>query len=441
MQEKREQKSREQRPIPIVSRRTRGGEIVEMLFERETGKTSFAVGGTGTPSLAESIEENGRTYVPYSATNNLLTHRVLLLPSDIGDSQEVVDILNAVRAFIHRYVDLPSDFEEIAAHYVLLTWLHDCWNELPYLRVRGDFGSGKSRFLLTVGSICWKPLFASGASTVSPIFRLLDEVGGTLVIDEADFWQSDEKAEIVKILNNGNARGFPVLRTDVNAAKEFSPRAFNIFGPKIIATRHPFEDEALESRCLSAVLGRRSPRADIPVSLPSEFEAEAEQLRNILLRYRLERAVEGAVAAPVAAAGMTGRRAQIIAPMLAVAVDEETRERLCAFASDSGSLNVSARLRLRREILAVLGNLRAAGVVLSVGAVARGLSQLTGQAWSDRQVGESIRKMGLSTQKSNGVYRIPAVDLPHLDELLRQEGLRDIGEVGDVQADAAHGQD
>ena len=68
---------------------------------------------------------------------------------------------------------------------------------------------------MTVGSLCYKPIFASGASTVSPLFRTLDLFRGTLVIDEGDFRFSDEKAEVIKILNNGNARGFPVPRTEV----------------------------------------------------------------------------------------------------------------------------------------------------------------------------------------------------------------------------------
>lgn len=175
-----------------------------------------------------------------------------------------------------------------SAHYILLTWVYDSFNELPYLRVRGQYGSGKSRFLLTVGSLCYKPIFASGASTISPIFRLLDQVRGTLVIDEADFWASDERSEIVKILNNRNARGFPVLRNDITPQKEFNPRAFDIFGPRIVATRHPFQDEALESRCLTGILGGRPVRPDIPISLPNSFNEDAERLRNQLLAFRFE---------------------------------------------------------------------------------------------------------------------------------------------------------
>src|SRR5436190_2148860 len=137
----------------------------------------------------------------------------------------------------------------------------------PYLRVRGDFGSGKTRFLLTVGSLCYKPIFASGASTVSPLFRILDAFKGTLVMDESDFRMSDERAEIVKILNNGNARGFPVLRSEVSGKKgEFNPRAYAVFGPKLVATRGFFQDRALESRCITEEMNHYHLRTDVPIN-------------------------------------------------------------------------------------------------------------------------------------------------------------------------------
>ena len=88
----------------------------------------------------------------------------MLLPSAVGECQQKAVLLEEVRSFIHRYVDLSPGFEEIAAHYVLLTWVYDAFNELGYLRFRGDYGTGKTRALIAVGSVCYKPFFASGAS-------------------------------------------------------------------------------------------------------------------------------------------------------------------------------------------------------------------------------------------------------------------------------------
>jgi len=47
----------------------------------------------------------------------------------------------------------------------------------------------------------------------------------------------------------------------VYAGREFSPRAYTVFGPKLVATRGYFQDRALESRCL----GARRTDADRPV--------------------------------------------------------------------------------------------------------------------------------------------------------------------------------
>jgi hypothetical protein len=242
--------------VPAVSWSLPDGTLVELLYRPEERQTLFA------PHL--NLDDNARL-VPFSPHNNLIKNEVVLLPSEpqIYGSEE--QLLSEIRGFIHRYVDLSPSFERLATYYVLLSWLYDAFNDLPYLRLRGDYGTGKTRTLLVIGSICYKPFFASGASTVSPIFHTLDAFRGTLIFDEADFRFSDERAEIVKILNNGNVRGLPVLRTMMNRQHEFNPQAFQVVGPKIVATRGSYEDRGLESRFITEEMGSRRLRADIPI--------------------------------------------------------------------------------------------------------------------------------------------------------------------------------
>ncbi|MGH9418134.1 MAG: hypothetical protein ACRD01_16045 [Terriglobales bacterium] len=255
-----------------------------------------------------------------------------MLPSAAEEYGSQADLLARIRAFIHAYVDVSPEFEEIAACYVLFTWVYDAFNELPYLRLRGDAGTGKTRFLLTAGSLCYKPVFASGASTVSPLFRILDEFRGTLLVDEGDFRFSDEKTEIVKILNNGNARGFPVLRSEAKTGKEFSPRAFSVFGPKLVATRGYFEDRALESRCLTEGTGGRNLRTDIPLNLSETYREESLAIRNRLLMYRLRNVGSLAVRPELLDREIGPRLAQVFLPLLSLIEDEEARGRLSAAA-------------------------------------------------------------------------------------------------------------
>ena len=240
------------RPTPTVSTIVNRDGLLEMVYDPFDRRTAFVVFEKGSWRTIDAVTRtNGERLVPYSADNSLIKHNVVLFPSEPEEYGTTAELLADIRVYIHRYVDLSERFELLAAHYALFTWVHDRFNELPYLRLKGDFGTGKTRFLITVGSICRTPIFASGASSVSPIFHLLDRFGGTLILDEADFRFSDASADITKILNNGNVKGFPVLRSESKDGKEFSPRAFHVFGPKLVGMRGSFDDPALESRFLT----------------------------------------------------------------------------------------------------------------------------------------------------------------------------------------------
>ena len=261
--------------IPTVSRLLGDGRIVELVFSAETRRTMLVVYHEKESKLVNEISlESGERLISVPASNNLIKHGAVLLPEKPELYGSISELIEAIEKYLYRYVDLSEQFQRIASYYVLLTWVYDAFNELPYLRLRGDFGSGKTRALMVIGSLCYKAFFASGASTVSPIFHTLDTFRGTMILDEADFRFSDEKSELVKIFNNGNVRGFPVLRTAVTVKREFDPRAFNVFGPKIVAMRRSFEDQALESRFLTEEMGQRSLRDDIPINLPDKQKEE-----------------------------------------------------------------------------------------------------------------------------------------------------------------------
>ncbi|MEO6191612.1 MAG: hypothetical protein ABIS20_01265 [Thermoanaerobaculia bacterium] len=426
---------------PVVSLTLPTGEMLETVFDPAAPATGFIVFDGKKWRSERKVElPGGVTLVPYSAENNLITHRVVLFPSAPEEYGSEEELFADVRSFIHRYVDLSDGFEEVSTAYVLFSWVYDAFNEVPYLRVRGDYGSGKSRFLLTVGSLCYKPIFASGASTVSPIFRILDAVQGTLVVDEGDFRASDEKAEIIKILNNGNAKGFPVLRSEQTPAKEFNPRAFHVFGPKLVATRNLFDDRALESRCLSEEMGTRPLRPDISINLPEAFEEEARTLRNKLLLYRLR---TRASRRPLAAAppGLEPRLSQILLPLLSTAPSEETRARLLALAKRSGEVISTERaMAMEAEVLAILYELREEKVPLAVIEIAQRFAKRHAAEYeyavTPRWIGSILRrKLMLNPQKRGGTFTIPASEYPKLARLFEKYsvGRQDIGDIGDVQ--------
>jgi hypothetical protein len=387
-----------------------------MVFRPEKRKTFLAIYSAGRWTLLDKFDVGPDSrLVPFSPDNNLIKNEAVLFPSEphIYGSEE--GLASEIQQFIHRYVDLDVAFEKVATHYVLLTWLYDAFNELPYLRLRGDYGSGKTRTLLTLGSLCYKGFFASGASTVSPIFHTLDAFRGTLIFDEADFRFSDERAEVVKILNNGNVRGLPVLRTMMNRQREFNPQAFQVFGPKIVATRGSYEDKGLESRFITAEMGSRQLRSDIPINLPESFKDEALHLRNRLLLYRFHRRFEVRLNESLVDPRLEPRLNQILLPLLSVVSDDGLRSELRSMALEAQMNLVADRgLLIEAQVLEILAELMTDSQrpVIPVADIAVGLLERYGEEYdrpiTNRWIGSILRKrLNIGTYKSHGVYVVP----------------------------------
>lgn len=396
----------------ITSRVSQDGVLFEMLYDTRLQKTKLVRWQDGKVETGKYFKlEDGSKLEPYSPYNPLLFKKLILFPERPSEYGSKHQLLNLIRSFIHRYVDLTDTFELIASYYVLLTWVFDRFNELPYLRVRGDYGSGKTRFLKTVGSLCYKPIFASGASTVAPIFHILNQVGGTLVLDEGDFRFSDEKAEIAKILNNGNAKGFPVLRCQKINQREFSPVAYEVFGPKIISSRNDYEDKALESRFICEDVGLRKVRKSIPITLPESFEEEALELRNKLLLWRLENHSKMGNPEDYVSRSIDWRLNQIYSPLLTLVANEEDEKKILSFAKAQHVQDkVDAGQRMEVRVLSVIREIeKKAEECISVSDI---LSLFNKQFGADydrrithRYIGSIIRKkLRLKTRKRNGLY-------------------------------------
>lgn len=419
------------RKIPTASAVLVDGSVLEMVHNRETSTTAFVLFRDGAWSVVPShATADGRLLMPFSPLNNLLTHDVVLFPSEPADYGTKAELLATIRAFVHRYVDLTPLFEQIAAHYILLSWVHDGFHELPYLRVMGAPGSGKTRFLLTVGSLCYKPIFASGASTVSPLFRILDSMKGTLVLDEADFRFSDEKSDVTKILNNGTVRGFPVLRAEQNAqTKEFNPHAYHVFGPKLVAARTGFEDRGLESRFISERLGMQHLRHDVPISIGDDHRREAQQLRNRLLLFRFRN--HGKVSVPSHLdRTLEPRLLQSFGPLLGVIDDVQVGKDVMALARQyQGQLLTDRGIDLDGRILEVIRDLTTGSEVPpTIKEIAADFARRYGDEMQGRVtphwIGWQIRqRLGLSTQRRNSGYVIAPSEAPKLAGLYERYGL------------------
>lgn len=435
--DKQPQRKDRQRSSPTATAVLGDGRLVELVYDPARDRTGLAVWQDGEWRIEQELAVGGARLVPYSPWNNLIRNNVVVLPAQPQEYGSEGELAAEVRAFIHRYVDVSPRFERLASYFVLLTWVYDRFNELPYLRLRGDYGSGKTRFLLTVGALCNKATFASGASTVSPLFHTLERFRGTLILDESDFRFSNEKADIVKILNNGNVRGMPVLRTEVTAQHEYNPRAFHVFGPKIIATRGYFDDRALESRFVTEETGGQALRDDIPIALPDAYRDEALELRNKLLLYRFRTFARIQPATEVIDPGIEPRLNQIFMPLAAIVGDISLIKDIRAIARAYHRDRIAERgLDVEAQVLAAVRSLadRTPGGRILLRDIAAEFERHHGTEYdfrvSPKWVGTILRrKLQIRTHKSNGVYVIPVTERQKLQRLYAKYGIDgDVGE-------------
>ena len=271
----------------VVSHILPDGSLVETVYNQKLLQTKFAVFKKGKVSLEDRVQfDKDILLAPLSGNNSLLKNNFILFPSEATEFKNIKSLYEEVEKFIDEYVELPENFKAVATAYVLLTWVYEKFSNMPYLQVVGLFGTGKTRVLEVLGHLSYKAILAGGSISTASLFRILDEYGGTFIFDEADL-DTAEAREMLKILRQGFNVNFHVTRIETTAKGRMFPRAFKVFGPKILASKEKTADIALSSRCLSQQM---YPMAEIkkPIELSSDFREKARGLRNKLLMFRFK---------------------------------------------------------------------------------------------------------------------------------------------------------
>ncbi len=408
--------------------------LAELVYDQVLSKTQFAVYKGGSVEYRDHIMIRGKTVRPFPPTKNALRNNVVYFPSKAEEYGSDKELLKDIQDFIHRYLQVSPLFEKIMSHYVLFTWVYDNFNELPYLRFLADWGCGKSRGIKTVGLLCYKPIFAGGSTTSSPIFRLLQEFPGTFIIDEADFSNSDMHSDIIKILNCGYEKGLPVLRSEGSNGK-FETKSFPVYGPKILATREEFKDQALESRCLTERIERLT-RTDISPNLPDIYWAEALAIRNKLLMWRFRNYGKRKINPDLIDEGIEPRLNQILLPLLSIVDDKDVKNEIRQFMREYNlSLYIARGLTFEAEVLGVVMELIKTSEP-SMGEIEIEINQRNGntkgnRSWvSAKKIGGIIRKLNVEPRRKggNGAYIIPKEENEKIHRAGKRYGFSKEGE-------------
>lgn len=393
--------------------------IIEEVYQPQNNTRLFAIFDGEKVDYKEEIEISGRIYAPLKTT--LIEKNVVLLPAIAENYSSTLELIKEIKEHIHKYYECPEIFEDLDAYFALFTWVHDKFSVTPYRRVLGDYGTGKSRFLRVLGSICYRPIFINSASSVASIYRIIDLLHGTVIIDEADFYFSDYHSDLVKILNCGYQKGTPILRCATEQDK-YTPQAYDVYGPKILASRDRFEDDALESRFVTHETDICF-RKDVPTELSSEFHRETLKLRNKLLLWRFHHYRQKTEPDPeLEKLNIEPRLKEILLPLSSIIADPVSRNRLREIARRcQESIIRKRRLGLEVLILETIIRMRKNKMPLQVGHIAQIISnQLEDEELSARKCGEIVRRnLRLETKRGLGSNSICKVVIWERQKILK----------------------
>src|SRR5438094_7903002 len=111
------EKAKKQAAWPTVSTVLPDGSLAEMVYQEN--RTLFCVSKDGAFRYETNLVVSGQRLVPYSPRNNLLSNEVVLFPSEPSEYDSEAKLVEDIRAFIQRYVDLAPPCEVIPTYYVL----------------------------------------------------------------------------------------------------------------------------------------------------------------------------------------------------------------------------------------------------------------------------------------------------------------------------------
>ena len=260
------------------------GRLCEQAFD---GKEIFYLiynPKTDTVERSSQVEEDDVTYRPINSED--VWKQLVLLPSAVEHYENEQKLTDEIRDYLNRWHEPPSHESRVLdVCYSFLTYIKDLIPQLPYRRFLAKWGRGKSAWLDTLGSICYRGLILAGSDTDKSFVRRMNNWQGTALVDEADFGKSSLYSFIIKVLNIGYDRktGFYQRCDDDDPTKTL---VYDVYGPKVIATRRKYKDSALESRCLTTI-GRQNLKP-MPLFRMGKFLQESQLLRNKLIYWRFK---------------------------------------------------------------------------------------------------------------------------------------------------------
>jgi Protein of unknown function (DUF3631) len=305
------------------------------------------------------------------------------------------------QAFTH-YVFLPTGASGALALWVLHSWTMDAGDISPFIvLVSPTKRCGKTTVLIILYYLTPRSELASNISP-SALFRYVEEIRPTLLIDEADSFVKDNE-ELRGIFNSGHTKAAAHVIRNVEVNGEHKPRRFSTWAPKAIAAIRDLAD-TLEDRAVKLML-QRKPRTAAVERLRKRDSEEFATLRRKAARWAADNFDRLADPDPKIPDALNDRAADNWRPLLAIADlaggdwPKGAREAACILSGDSHDTS-SANVELLADIRKAFGN---HAVIRSADLVAALVAEVE-RPWAEYNRGKPISQRQVA--KFLGAFRI-----------------------------------
>lgn len=318
-----------------------------------------------------------------------------------ADAGEIRDILDAIHAFLGRFVIYPSK-EAHDAHVMWIAHTHvmDAWESTPRIAfLSPEPKSGKTR-ALEVSELLVPNAVEAVNMSPAYIFRKIGDENGlpTLLHDEIDTLfgpKAKENEDIRGLYNAGHRRGAFVGRCVVHGKKVLTEE-IPAFSALALAGLGWLPDTLL-SRSIIVRMRRRAPHETVTPFRRRVHSREGNKLRDQLAAWAAGATQEMTAARPAMPDGVEDRDADMWEPLLAIAdaAGEHwpKRARVAAVALTAAAADREPSLGIR--LLSDLRDIFADAEQLATAIVLERLNKLPEAPWNDLK-GKPLNDRGLA---------------------------------------------
>jgi putative DNA primase/helicase len=345
--------------------------------------------GMRVGTLDEKVEALRRKLEADDQTDNLPHWQVEPWPEPVNGAE----LLDSIKRVFRRYIVLPKDADIALALWILHAWTMDAGDISPFMVLMSPTKRcGKTSTLILLYFLTPKSELAANI-TASSLFRYLEAVRPTLLIDEADTFAKDNE-ELRGILNSGHTRLAANIIRNVEVKSEHKPRRFSTWAPKAIATIRGLAD-TLEDRSVIITL-QRKPRDAKVQRLRRRDTEELKTIRSKAARWAADNFNKLVDPDPEVPGALNDRAADNWRPLLAIADlaggtwpdDARGAALLLSGEERDGAVNVE----LLRDIRSAFGD---ADVIRSVDLIEK-LTADPERPWADWRHGRPLSQKQLA---------------------------------------------